>query len=251
MCNHKGGTGKTTSALNLGAAIGLSGFRVLLVDLDPQGFLSRMVGLDEPNPNASCMALFDPSLKKGDLVPIPFNAFDIIPASRQLTKLMRRLNKPTDHLWISESTSLFRDYDLILLDTAAAVTVYSLGALVAATLVVIPVTPEIQPVHGAESAYRSASIVRKTLNPDLPNPYFLITQADGRKRIHHKYARYLRAQYGDYVLSSVIRTNTALASAYESGRTVFECHPRSRGAQDYANAADETIRILGLAASGP
>ena len=251
FCNHKGGTGKTTSTLNLGAAMGLSGFRVLLIDLDPQGFLSRMVGLDEPKPSSSSIALFNPELKKGDLIPVALNAFDLVQASRHMTKWMKRLNKPTDHLWVRESLDLFEDYDMILLDTAAAVTVYSLSALVAASFVVIPVTPEIQPVHGAESAYRSIGIVRTTLNPDLPEARFLLTQADGRKAMHHTYAQYLRSKYGSQVLKSVIRTNAALAKAYESGATVFEIDPRARGAKDYANAADEILRQLQLDVSGP
>ena len=247
MCNHKGGTGKTTSVLNMGAAIGLAGFRVLLVDLDPQGFLTRMTGMDEPKPSKSSLSLYNPALKKGELVPLSFNAFDFIPASRHMTKWMKRLIKPTDHLWIRESLELYGEYDLILLDTAAAVTVYSLGAMVAASFVLIPVTPEIQPIHGAEGAYNSATIVRTSLNPDLREPSFLLTQADGRKKEHRRYAGYLRKKYGPRVLGTVIRTNAALAGVYGGGRTVFECNPRARGAQDYANAADELMGILGMA----
>ncbi len=246
MCNHKGGTGKTTSVLNIGAAAGLAGLKVLLVDLDPQGFLSRMVSLDEPRPEASSAAFFSASFTKSRLVPAAFNGFDVIPASRALTKRMRMLNRPTDHLWVKESVMEYDSYDLVVLDTAAAATVFSLGAMVAATLLLIPVTPEIQPVHGAESACESARIVRKTLNPDLPGPHFLLTQVDARKRAHHHYGHYLRNRYGHRVLRSVIRTNAALARAYDSGKTVFECDTRSRGAQDYANAADEVLRILGL-----
>jgi len=246
LCNHKGGTGKTTSTLNIGAAIGLSGFKVLLIDLDPQGFLSRMVGVDEPHPSVSSMALFNSSLKKGSLTPVSFEGFDVIPSSRMLNRQLRRLSRPSDNLWVRESLSLFDEYDLVLIDTAAAVTVYSLAAITAATMIIIPVTPEIQPVYGAQSAHENVGIVRAALNPDLDEPYFLITQVDARKRTHHKNSRYLRAQYGDRVLSQVIRTSAALASAFEAGTTVFDHHPRSRGAQDYANAADTIIRLLGL-----
>jgi len=247
LCNHKGGTGKTTSTLNIGAAIGLSGFKVLLIDLDPQGFLSRMVGLDEPEPSASSMALFNPSLTKGSLTPISFKGFDIIPSSRMLNRQLRKLSRPSDNLWVRESLTLFDDeYDLILIDTAAAVTVYSLAAITAATMTLIPVTPEIQPVYGAQSAHENIGIVRHALNPDLDEPYFLITQVDARKRTHHKNSRYLRRKYGDRVLSQVIRTSAALASAFEAGSTVFDHYPRSRGAQDYANAADKIIRLLRL-----
>ncbi len=251
LCNHKGGTGKTTTALNLGAAIGMLNIKTLLIDLDPQGFLTRMVDVPEPHPAKSALSLYNPRLKKGELEPIEVSTFDLIPASRHMTKWMKRFTKPTDHLWIRESLRHYDGYDLIILDTAAAVTVYCMGALVATTHVVIPVTPEIQPVYGASSAFNSVAIVRKTLNPGLKSPFFLITQADGRKTEHRSYAKYLRDKYGAQVLKNVIRTNSALAKSYKGGRSVFHDDPRARGARDYANAAHEILGILGLSPADP
>ena len=159
---------------------------------------------------------------------------------------MRRLNKPTDVLWVKEAIEHATAYDVILLDTAAAITVYSLNALVASHYVVIPVTPEYQPIMGAEQTFQTASMVRSRLNPDLALPHFLFTQVDARKRAHHMYRQYLRKRYKDHVMNSVIRTSAALANAYSDGTTVFDNNPYSRGARDYANATDEVIRILGL-----
>jgi len=246
LCNHKGGTGKTTSAIHFAAALGLSGYRVLIIDLDPQSFLTRALGVAEPDEASSSMTLFQHDIALSDVGVVSFKGFDLIPASSVLTKHMRRLNKPTDVLWVKEAIEKATTYDVILLDTAAAITVYSLNALVASHYVVIPVTPEYQPIMGAEQTFQTASMVRSRLNPDLALPHFLFTQVDARKRAHHMYRQYLRKRYDDHVMNSIIRTSAALANAYSDGTTVFENNPYSRGARDYANATDEVIRILGL-----
>jgi len=246
ICNHKGGTGKTTSAIHFAAALGLSGYRTLVIDLDPQSFLTRTLGLGEPEVAASSLMLFRSDASLRDLEKVQLQGFDVLPASSVLTNHMRRLNKPTDVLWIKEAVAHTIDYDVILLDTAAAVTVYSLNALVACQHVVIPVTPEYQPIVGAEQTYQTAMMVRSKLNPDLQLPSFLFTQVDARKRAHHRYRQYLRKRYSERVMSTVIRTSAALATAYQDGTTVFENDPYSRGARDYANATDELIRRLGL-----
>ena len=244
ICNHKGGTGKTTSAIHYAAALGLSGRRTLVIDLDPQGFLTRMLGLDEPDPAASSLMLFDPETSLRDIAVRSMEGFDLIPASSRLTKRIRHLNKPTDVLWTKESLEEAPDYDVVLFDTAAAVTVYSLNALVASQFAVIPVTPEYQPIVGAEQTYQTVTMVRRRLNPELHEPWFLFTQVDARKRIHHTYRTYLRDKYGERVMESVIRTSTSLSEAYGDGTTVFERESRGRGARDYANATDELLRNI-------
>ncbi len=244
ICNHKGGTGKTTSALNLAAALGLSGRRTLVVDLDPQGFLTRTVGVDEPEPEASSMALFDLNRTIATIPAVEMNGFDLVPASYKLTHLMRSLNKPTDVLYVKEALSAETPYDVVLFDTAAAVTVYSLNALVASRFCVVPVTPEHQPVLGAEQTFQTVRLVQSKLNPDLTDPLFLFTQVDGRKGSHTAYRRTMRHHYGPCVMRSVIRTSTSLSNHYAKGTTVFDHDPYSRGARDYANAADELLSII-------
>jgi chromosome partitioning protein len=245
VCNHKGGTGKTTTALHLAAALGLSGHRTLAIDLDPQGFLSRMMGIKNPPEERSSLALFDGEDRSlSDIKMHRVEGFDLLPSSKRLTKMIRSLNKPTDVLWTKEALDEGIDYDVVLFDTAAAITVYSLNALVAARHVVVPVTPEYQPVVGAEQTFRTVRMVQDQLNPDLTEPRFLLTQVDARKRTHDMYRQYLRDEYDDLVMDGVIRTSSALAESYEDGSTVFKRNPQSRGARDYANAADEVLRRL-------
>lgn len=244
ICNHKGGTGKTTTALNVAAALGLSGRRTLLIDLDPQGFLTRTVGVEEPAPEASSMALFDLERSLPDVPVVGMNGFDLLPASYKLTHLMRQLNKPTDVLYVREALTTVPEYDVVLFDTAAAVTVFSLNALVASRFCLVPVTPEHQPVLGAEQTFQTVRLVQSRLNPDLTDPMFLFTQVDARKGSHAAYRKTLRHFYGPCVMKSVIRTSTSLSNHYPMGTTVFDHDPYARGARDYANAVDELTGII-------
>ena len=239
VCNHKGGTGKTTTSIHLAAALGRQGRRVLVVDLDPQGFLTRMLGAPEPAPERSALGLLDGS---ADLRAFPVHTasgFDLVGSSMALTKALRRLTRPTDVLWLRETVRAGHGYDLILIDTAAALSVYTMNALVASDHVVVPVTPEYQPVVGAEQTWQTAGLVRDKLNPQLATPRFLLTQVDARLNRHARYAEYLRAKYGEAVLSTAIRTSSSLAVASRDGRTVFDSRHTTRGAVDYTAAAEE------------
>lgn len=242
VCNHKGGTGKTTSVVHIAAALGMIGYRTLVVDLDPQCFLTHTLGVEEPPDVCSSAMLFNTEVTLRDIPAHPVRNFDLIPSSRALTRLMRRLNKPTDVYWTKESLEQGSDYDLVIFDTAAAVTVYSLNALVASDFALIPVTPEYQPVVGAEQTVRSAEVVRERLNPDLHQPMFLFTQVDFRKNSHRVYRQYMRGKYGPNVMRSIIRTSAALADGHSDGSTAFDHSPHSRGARDYANATDELLQ---------
>lgn len=247
VCNHKGGTGKTTSVIHIAAALGLSGFRTLVIDLDPQSFLTRMLGVNEPPEEHSSLMLFNHEVSLNEVPVQSMRNFDVLPSSTSLTKAMRKLNKPTDVLWAKEAIQDGLEYDVVLFDTAAAVTVFSLNALVASRHVVIPVTPEYQPVLGAEQTFQTAQLVRQRLNPDLEEPFFLFTQVDARKNSHRLYRRYMRNKYGDQIFRSIIRTSTALSEMHSDGSTAFDHDPYSRGSRDYANATDE---LLGIAIPG-
>ncbi|PIQ63628.1 MAG: cobyrinic acid a,c-diamide synthase [Bacteroidetes bacterium CG12_big_fil_rev_8_21_14_0_65_60_17] len=249
VCNHKGGTGKTTSSINLSAALSLSGLNVLVVDLDPQGFLTRMVGVGEPVPAASSAVLFDPDAKADRVLPIlDTGSFALMPSSPALSSGMRKLTRPVDVLWLKEFVE--RDapslgYDILLFDTAAAVTVYSLNALAASNHVVIPVLPEYQPVVGAEQTWQTAQMVRKKLNPGLDEPSFLLTMVDGRKQNHRSYRAYMREKYGPHVMRQIIRTCTTLSISHGPGGNVYSRNAHARGAVDYAGAAEELLSRMG------
>ena len=160
------------------------------------------------------------------------------------TSKMRHLNKATDVFWVKEAIGDGYGYDIAIIDTAAAITVYSLNALVATNFVLIPVTPEYQPVMGAEQTAETIRVVKDKLNPQLHLPFFLLTQVDARKRIHHRYRRYLQDKYADQLLTTEIRTCTTLSNSYKGGATVFDMDLNSRGALDYARLTDAMLPLL-------
>lgn len=244
LCNHKGGTGKTTSAVHMAAAMGLSGHRTLLVDLDPQGFLSRTLGLDEPPVEHSSLALFEPQQSLAEVRMHHLSGFDLLPSHPILTRAQRKLDKPSDVLWAKDSIQSLQGYDVVLFDTAAALTVFSLNALVASRFCVIPVTPEHQPVVGAEQTFATVRMVQEKLNPELTDPLFLFTQVDARRTDHAGLRATLRLHYGPCVMQSMVRTSAALSRTYPEGRTVFDFDMASRGARDYANAAEELTAVI-------
>lgn len=251
VCNHKGGTGKTTTSIHVAAALGLAGRRVLLVDFDPQGFLTRLLGMPEPSPERSSLALLDP---EADLRQFPVEtvgSLNVVGASMALTRALRKLTRPTDVLWLRETVRAGHDYDVILFDTAAALSVFTMNALAASDLVVIPVTPEYQPVVGAEQTWQTCGLVQSKLNPGMATPRFLLTQVDARYARHGRYTEYLRDKYGQAVLPTAIRTSSSLAGAVRGGQTVFDQRTPSRGALDYAAATSEILAVLDGTATVP
>lgn len=251
ICNHKGGTGKTTTSIHVAVALAREGRRVLAVDLDPQGFLTRLLGLDEPAPEQSSLALLTPDAEIAALRPASTLGLDVLGASMALTQAMRRFTQPTDVLWLRETLRGDHGYDVVLVDTAAAVSVYTMNALAASDLVVIPVTPEYQPVVGAEQTWQTCGLVKRKLNPALAPPRFLLTQVDARLKRHARYAAYLRETYGDAVMPTAIRTSSSLTGAVRDGQTVFDLFPAPRGAEDYLAATAEIGATLGLPPASP
>jgi chromosome partitioning protein len=245
ICNHKGGSGKTTCTINLAAALNLVGYKTLAIDLDPQGFMTRMLGIDEPkDERKSVMQLFNPDATWDQQHIEKLESFDFIPSSTALTNLLRKLTKPMDVLWLKEILRQKNEYDFILIDSSSSVTVYTLNALVASDLVIIPVIPEYLPVIGADQTFQTCFLVRSKLNPDMKLPYFLLTQVDARKSIHKKYRQYLLKNYKGQVLKTPIQTNTQLSEESLNGRTIFSVAANSKGTADFANVTDEILKIV-------
>jgi len=201
-----------------------------------------------PPQERSSLALFDPDKTASDILPYKLKAFDLIPSTLDLTGQMKRLNRPVDVLWVKEALASLKGYDLVLIDTAAALTVYTFNALVACNYVLITVTPEQQPVIGADQTFDTCALVKEKLNPKLEDPKFLLTRVDGRKRSHNHFTKYLKNRYDSAIAKSVIRTSSSLIWNQEQldSVSVFDRDMSSRGAIDYANAADEITHWMGL-----
>ena len=124
ICNHKGGTGKTTTVMNLAAAMGLGGKRVLVVDLDPQCFLTQIMGVGEPEPAMSSLALMTHDANLRTLPVVKVSGFDLLPATQYMTRAQKKLTGPMDSLWVKEALAVGNEYDVAILGTAADLSVY-------------------------------------------------------------------------------------------------------------------------------
>ncbi|MBL7977983.1 MAG: ParA family protein [Bacteroidetes Order II. Incertae sedis bacterium] len=246
LCNHKGGTGKTTTTINLASAFGLLGYKTLVVDLDPQSFLSEMLRLPAVKEEHTTVAFFGLHESLADIPVVQSRHFDVIPSTPSLTKLLRHLTKPTDVFWMKENIENGHGYDFVLIDTAASLSALTFNALVATDLVIIPVVPEFQSVVGAEQTWQTCLMVRKSLNPTLTEPRFLLTKVDARRRMHQRFQQYLRGQYPKNVLQQMIRTDTLLTERGKEGASVFDIDHQARGALDYANMAEEILHQFGI-----
>ncbi len=242
VCNHKGGTGKTTTSMHLAAALNLVGYKTLVIDLDPQGYLTCMMDVKLSEVVHSSQNLFDSRINLADLDILELPSFDLLPCTDGMISHAQKLTSVTDMFLLKESLMGQAIYNVIILDTAAAITVYVLNALVASDILMIPVTPELQSVHGAQQTWDTAKEIREKWNPGLKTAMFILTNVHGRKKVHRQYSKYMRDKYGSTVMDTQVRTCSSMAVACRDGRTVFETQILSRGARDYAAVADELIQ---------
>lgn len=245
VVNQKGGVGKTTTTANLGAALSDKGQRVLLVDIDAQANLSAHFGISQDD-TAERATMYD-VLRHG--VPIveavlPINErLSIAPASLLLSAadlelggiigrelLLRKALKP-----------VLDDYDYVLIDCPPSLGLLSLNGLVAATRVVVPVQSEFLALHGVRQLLDTIDQVRSAYNPALAVGGVLICLHDSRRRLARSVAETVREYFGDLVFKTTIRTNVALAESPAKGASIFQYDPRSTGAEDYMNLANEIL----------
>jgi chromosome partitioning protein len=246
VANQKGGVGKTTSAVNIAAALALHGLRVLLIDLDPQGNASTALGVDHPvgTPSVYDVLLggrplrdvarpteFAPSLR---CVPA---TLDLAGADIELTsqvareyRLQRALNN-----FLAEDD----DVDYVFIDCPPSLGLLTLNALVAAREVLIPIQCEYYALEGLAQLLNTVELVTSHLNPQLSVTTVLLTMYDSRTRLADQVADEVRQHFGGLVLTPTIPRNVRVSEAPGFGQTVITYDAGSRGAIGYLHAARE------------
>jgi chromosome partitioning protein len=246
VANQKGGVGKTTSAVNIAAALALHGLSVLLIDLDPQGNASTALGIDHAvgTPSVYDVLLsgrpLDEVRQQTEVAPtlscIPAT-LDLAGADIELTsqvareyRLQRALNS---HL---ETAT---DLDYVLIDCPPSLGLLTLNALVAAREVLIPIQCEYYALEGLAQLLNTVELVTSHLNPVLAVTTVLLTMYDSRTRLADQVADEVRKHFGDLVLSPLIPRNVRVSEAPGFGQTVITYDAGSRGAIGYLHAARE------------
>lgn len=254
LANQKGGVGKTTTAINLGAGLAASGRRVLIVDMDPQGNASTGVGVDRA---ARTQTTYDVMTGAASLsavacatdlpmLRIAPSAVDLTGAEVELAGAAGRERRLRDAIAADGA-----GYDYILIDCPPSLTLLTLNALVAADSVMVPLQCEFYALEGLGHLLKTIKRVKRALNPALAMQGVVLTMFDRRNAICGSVAEDVRGHLGDAVYDTVIPRNVRVSEAPSFGKPVMIYDHRCSGAEAYAHLAGEMLRrdaALGAAA---
>lgn len=237
--NQKGGVGKTTSTINVGAGLCLQGKKVLLVDMDPQANLTYSLRLNSQRIDNT---IYD--VLKGNINPkealISHNGFDILPSSIDLSGVELELaNEPARETLLKHNMRDLEEYDYVLIDCPPNLGLLTLNALTAVNEVFIVLQSEYLALHGLSKLMDVIKVVQERLNPDIEITGIICTLFDSRKNLNKEVVGHIRDYFGNKVFNTLIRDNVALAEAPSHHKTIFEYDPESYGAKDYMELANE------------
>ncbi|MFD0731285.1 ParA family protein [Planotetraspora mira] len=244
VSNQKGGVGKTTTSVNLAAALSMHGQRVLVVDLDPQGNASTALATDHRAGTPSVYQVLVDDLPLSSIVkPVPdmpglFCApatLDLAGAEIELVPMVGRETRLKRALAAFESM----EFDYIFIDCPPSLGLLTVNAMAAAQEVLIPIQCEYYALEGLSQLLQNVELVRVHLNQTLALSTILLTMYDGRTRLASQVADEVRSHFGDTVLDSVIPRSVRLSEAPSYGQSVMTYDPGSSGAMAYMEAARE------------
>ncbi|MFD1860896.1 ParA family protein [Aeromicrobium camelliae] len=246
MCNQKGGVGKTTTTINLGAALVEEGRRVLLVDFDPQGSMTVGLGYNAHEIEQSIYhALMDPDVALKDvIVPTSTTGLDLVPANIDLSAAEMRLVSEVgrEQALARVLRQVARDYDVILIDCQPSLGLLTVNALTAAHGVIIPLECEYFALRGVALLTETIEKVRERTNFDLRIVGLLGTMYDSRTLHGREVLRTLVDGWGDLVFHTVIRRTVKFSDSTVAGEPITSYAPTSPGADSYRQLAREVLQ---------
>ena len=245
IINQKGGVGKSTTAINLSAALGELGKQVLLVDLDPQGNASSGLGIEKSQVH-NCVydVLLNDVAIEDVIIPDVGEGLDLVPATInlagaevELVSEMARENRLKDAVG-----SLRGKYDYVFIDCPPSLGLLTVNALVAADKLLIPIQCEFYALEGVTKLLDSMKRVKTRLNPTLDIFGVLLTMYDGRTTLSRQVVEEVRSYFGKTVFTTLIPRTVKLSEAPSFGQPITQYDPSGKGAQSYVNLAKEVVQ---------
>lgn len=239
ISNHKGGVGKTTSAINIGFSLHKTGKRILLIDLDPQANLSQSLGVLDPQINIYGAIKGSYPAQPVEILP----GIDLIPSCLDLSGAEIELTNEAGREFILREVidPLRALYDFVIIDSPPSLGLLTINAFTAADQIIIPVQAEFLALQGLAKLTEVIDKIRSRLNKELVLLGVLITQYDSRKVLNRNVAGIISNHFKDLVFKTRIRDNIALAEAPTQGLDIFRYAPKSNGAEDYQLLCEEYI----------
>ncbi len=244
VANQKGGVGKTTTTISLGAALAEKGMRVLVVDLDPQGNATTGLGVDGRRFERSVYDVLLNDVPMVDIVePTGYNNLFVAPATLDLAGVEQELSSI-----ISREMRLKRalgsvegDFDFIFIDCPPSLGLITINAFAAATDIIVPVQTEFYALEGLTQLQRIVNLVRDNLNPTLRISKVVLTMYDSRNTLSGDVAREVRRYFEEELCHTVIPRTVRLAEAPSFGQPITVFDPSSKGAKAYRQLAEEIL----------
>ena len=242
IVNQKGGVGKTTTCVNLAAAVKAAGKRVLLCDFDPQANATSGMGVDKTTGNGVYDAIINGAKTADVIVPTPYG--DVLPSSKALAGAGVELINMQDRQFLLKAAlrQVADVYDFIFIDCPPSLELLTLNALCAANSLLVPVQGEYYALEGISDLMGTVRIVRRSMNPSLDIEGVLLTMYDGRTNLSIQVAQELKRFFGGKVYSTVIPRNVRLSEAPSHGKPINAYDRTCRGAEAYLALAAEFLR---------
>jgi len=244
VANQKGGVGKTTTTVNLGACLASLGKRVLCIDLDPQGHTSIGFGIEKERLDRTVYGLLmGKGLAREAVLPTAVDRLYILPANIQLAAAeVELLPELAREVRLRDAIADIKDqYDFILMDCPPSLGQLTVNALAAADSVLVPIQGEYLSLEGMALLLNTIRAIKERVNPGLRLEGILLTMFDGRTNLGSQVADEVRKHFGDRVYEVTVPRNVRLSEAPSHGQPIINYDPRSRGAEAYLQLAKEVI----------
>ncbi len=246
LVNQKGGVGKSTTSVNLGAYLVAHGKKVLLIDMDPQANATTGLGFRPENIEKTIYdSLSGETLLKDTIIKTSLPNYDLVPATQDLAGATVELVEATERefKFYNAIKNIRDDYDYILIDCPPSLGLLTVNSLTAADKIIIPIQCEYYALEGLSQLLNSINLIKTNLKEDLEIMGAVLTMYDKRNQLSRQIIKEVQRHFPGYTFDAIIPRNVSLAEAPSFGKTILQYAPNSTGAKAYNYLAREMIGL--------